>query len=57
MLANSVPVMLFTQLQLQGPVNTWSRTAYVQPTIPSGETSDTPLIQEWTNIDNNFVRA
>ena len=50
-------------------INTWSRTAYVQPLDPQppadGEASlegsavaddpSTRLIQEWTNIDNNFV--
>lgn len=57
-----------------GPINTWSRTAYIQPTDPASSKSGDPkapgikhnssssegggegnLIQEWTNIDNNFV--
>jgi hypothetical protein len=42
-----------------GPINTWSRTAYVQPTGDSAQDDpadpSTRLIQEWTNIDNNFV--
>ena len=46
-----------------GPINTWSRTAYIQPPSPNIDSDtrahkDRPektLIQEWTNIDNNFV--
>jgi hypothetical protein len=34
----------------------WSRTAYVQPSDDSNADAAEPtLIQEWTNIDNNFV--
>ena len=57
----------FNRVCLQ--INTWSRTAYVQPLDPpapaegkasleSGAAAADPstrLIQEWTNIDNNFV--
>ena len=32
-------------------MNTWSRTAYLQP----GEGGEPTTIQEWNRIDNNFV--
>lgn len=41
-----------TQHIAAGPVNTWSRTAYLQPSPVDGRPS---LIPEWNRIESNFI--
>ena len=39
---------------MSGPINTWSRTTYVQPSTERNQSVRT-LIPEWNRVDNNFI--
>lgn len=53
MLARNVIFNQLLESGDHGPINTWSRTAYLQ--TGRGKGAGPTTIQEWTRIDNNFV--
>ena len=60
MLARNVIFNQLLESGDHGPINTWSRTAYLQnssaaASATAATAANATTIQEWNRIDNNFV--